>query len=109
MADAHVLQTRISVDSWIAPGGAARAAADVITDPARLLPANAGPNRILSRETVGGLRSAGKKDAHHVIQDAAAKDLPGYHTNAAPGVQLRGPANTPGTPVVPQNFVRREM
>lgn len=48
--------------------------------------------------TVGGLRAAGKKDAHHVIQDAAARELPGYNTNAAPGIQLAGPANVAGTP-----------
>jgi RHS repeat-associated protein len=51
----------------------------------------------LSCETVGELRKAGKKDAHHVIQDAAVRDLPGYDTNKAPGVQLEGPANVKGT------------
>jgi RHS repeat-associated protein len=50
------------------------------------------------KETVGGLRAAGKKDAHHVIQDAAMRDLPGYHTNLAPGIHLPGPSNVPGTP-----------
>ncbi|WP_445367700.1 RHS repeat-associated core domain-containing protein [Methylomonas sp. BW4-1] len=49
-------------------------------------------------ETVGSLRAAGKKDAHHIIQDAAVRDLPGYNTNAAPGVQLPGPSNVSGTP-----------
>lgn len=48
--------------------------------------------------TVGGLRAAGQKDAHHVIQDAAVRDLPGYSTNAAPGIQLAGPSNVAGTP-----------
>jgi RHS repeat-associated protein len=47
---------------------------------------------------VGGLRAAGKKDAHHVIQDAAVRDLPGYNTNAAPAIQLSGPSNFAGTP-----------
>ena len=48
--------------------------------------------------TIGDLRRAGQRDAHHVIQDAAVRDLPGYNTNAAPGVRLEGPANVPGTP-----------
>ena len=52
----------------------------------------------LATETVGALRAAGKKDAHHVIQDAAVRDLPGYNTNAAPGIQLAGPSNVAGTP-----------
>ncbi len=49
-------------------------------------------------ETVGGLRTAGKKDAHHIIQDAAVRNLPGYNTNTAPGIQLPGPSNVTGTP-----------
>ncbi|MHB8875584.1 MAG: RHS repeat-associated core domain-containing protein, partial [Myxococcaceae bacterium] len=49
-------------------------------------------------KTIGELRASGLKDAHHPIQDAAVRDLPGYDTNAAPGVQLKGPANEPGTP-----------
>jgi hypothetical protein len=48
-------------------------------------------------ETVGDLRKAGKQDAHHIIQDAAVKGLPGYKTNAAPGIHLAGPANKAGT------------
>ena len=47
--------------------------------------------------TVGDLRAAGLKDAHLVIQDAAVRDLPGYQTNSAPGVQLNGPAFEAGT------------
>ena len=50
-----------------------------------------------AKETVAGLRAAGKKDSHHVIQDAAVRDLPGYNTNAAPGIQLAGPSNVSGT------------
>jgi len=49
-------------------------------------------------QSVGNLRSAGVKDAHHIIQDAAVRDLPGYDTNAAPGVQLDGPSTAMGTP-----------
>jgi hypothetical protein len=47
--------------------------------------------------SVGDLRRAGRKDAHHVIQDASVRDLPGYNTNAAPGAQLPGPASISGT------------
>jgi hypothetical protein len=47
---------------------------------------------------IGDLRSAGVKDAHHVIQDAAVRDLPGYDTNKAPGVQLEGPSTKIGSP-----------
>jgi len=46
---------------------------------------------------VGDLRSLGLKDAHHVIQDAAVRDLPGYNTRLAPGVQLEGPSTLEGT------------
>jgi hypothetical protein len=58
--------------------------------------------------TVGALRAAGKKDAHHVIQDAAVRDLPGYNSNAAPGVQLQGPSTTVGTPHNLATAVQRE-
>lgn len=51
----------------------------------------------VAKSTVGELRAAGKKDAHHIIQDAAAKNIPGYKTNKAPGIQLEGPASTVGT------------
>lgn len=47
--------------------------------------------------SIGDIRRTGQRDAHHVIQDAAVRDLPGYNTNAAPGVRLDGPANVPGT------------
>lgn len=47
---------------------------------------------------VGELRAAGLKDAHHVIQDAAVRDLPGYNTQLAPGVQLQGPSTAIGSP-----------
>ena len=58
--------------------------------------------------SVGDLRSAGQKDAHHVIQDAAVRDLPGYETNAAPGVQLPGPSNQVGTPHYRATQVQRQ-
>jgi RHS repeat-associated protein len=47
---------------------------------------------------VATLRANGLKDAHHIIQDAAVRDLPGYNTNQALGIQLRGPSTQKGTP-----------
>jgi hypothetical protein len=47
--------------------------------------------------TYGELKNAGIKDAHHVIQDAAVRDLPGYDRRAAPAVELKGPATRVGT------------
>lgn len=61
-----------------------------------------------STTPVGELRAAGLRDAHHVIQDAAVRDLPGYNTNLAPGVQLTGPSNVPGTPHNLTRAVQRE-
>ena len=60
------------------------------------------------RGTIGGLRSAGARDAHHIIQDAAVRDLPGYNTRAAPGVQLPGPANAARTPHGRATAVQRQ-
>ena len=48
--------------------------------------------------TVGELRAAGQADAHYIIQDAAVRDVPGYATNAAPGVRLTGPSREVGSP-----------
>jgi hypothetical protein len=58
--------------------------------------------------TVGELREAGLKDAHHVIQDAAVRDLPGYSTTSAPGVQLHGPSTARGTPHYSATQVQRQ-
>jgi len=49
-------------------------------------------------QPVGDLRAAGLRDAHHVVQDAAVRDLPRYDTDAAPGVRLDGPSTSVGTP-----------
>lgn len=46
---------------------------------------------------IGDLRAAGMKDAHHVIQDAAVRELPRYNSNHAPGVRLPGPSTAKGT------------
>jgi RHS repeat-associated protein len=59
-------------------------------------------------KSVGELRAAGKKDAHHTIQDAAVRDVPGYDTNAAPGVQLPGPSTRKGTPHQKATSVQRQ-
>ncbi|WP_218963387.1 hypothetical protein [Pseudomonas syringae] len=44
------------------------------------------------------MNDAKAKDSHHIIQDAAVRDLPGYDRNAAPAVQLPGPSTKKGTP-----------
>jgi hypothetical protein len=44
------------------------------------------------------LRDAKVKDAHHVIQDAAVRDLPGYNRDHAPAVELAGPSTKIGSP-----------
>jgi hypothetical protein len=48
--------------------------------------------------SISELREARLKDAHHVIQNAAVRDLPGSSTTSAPGVQLPGPSTARGTP-----------
>ena len=58
--------------------------------------------------TVGDLRAAGLRDAHHVVQDAAVRDLPGYNTQLAPGVQLPGPSTAVGTPHYIATQVQRQ-
>ncbi|HKY26732.1 MAG TPA: RHS repeat-associated core domain-containing protein [Pyrinomonadaceae bacterium] len=48
--------------------------------------------------TYSDIRRAGLRDAHHVIQDAAVRDLPGYSRSAAPAVHLPGPSTKVGSP-----------
>ncbi|WP_413110354.1 RHS repeat-associated core domain-containing protein [Thaumasiovibrio sp. DFM-14] len=43
------------------------------------------------------LKNAGVKDSHHVIQDAAAKNISGYNRMDAPAVQLNGPSTAKGS------------
>jgi len=76
-------------------------AIDGADDAARLAP-------VRTTTPIGELRRTGQKDAHHIIQDAAVRDLPGYNTNLAPGVRLDGPANVPGTPHSRTRPVQRE-
>ncbi len=59
--------------------------------------------------SIGELRRTKQKDAHHIIQDAAVRDLPGYNTNAAPGIRLDGPPNVPGTPHNLTRPIQREL
>lgn len=47
--------------------------------------------------TYSELRAAGQTDAHHIIQDAAVRDLPGYSRSGAPAIQLDGPSTLPGS------------
>ncbi|MGI9429969.1 MAG: RHS repeat-associated core domain-containing protein, partial [Bythopirellula sp.] len=65
------------------------------------------PNTTVT-QSVGSLRQAGRKDAHHVVQDAAVRDLPGYNSNVAPGVQLSGPSTAVGTPHYSATQVQRQ-
>ncbi len=37
-------------------------------------------------------------DGHHIIQDVAVRDLPGYSFGNAPAVRLAGPASEVGSP-----------
>ena len=62
----------------------------------------------LTAGTYGELKSAGTKDAHHVIQDAAVRDLPGYSRSEAPAVHLLGPSTRPGTPHYNATQVQRQ-
>ena len=48
--------------------------------------------------TYRGLVDAGQKDAHHIIQDAAMREIDGYNRFNAPSIQLNGPSTTKGTP-----------
>lgn len=64
----------------------------------------------MGRQTmpVGEMRAAGLKDAHHVIQDAAVRDIPGYNTQKAPGLQLPGPSTKQGSPHYKATQVQRQ-
>ena len=58
--------------------------------------------------TYGELKNAGIKDAHHVIQDAAVRELPGYDSRTAPAVELKGPATRVGTAHYEATQVQRQ-
>ncbi|WP_300383066.1 hypothetical protein, partial [Clostridium sp.] len=44
------------------------------------------------------LVDAGQKDAHHIIQDAAMREIDGYNRFSAPSIQLDGPSTIKGIP-----------
>ena len=54
------------------------------------------------------LRSAGIKDGHHVIQDAAVRDLPGYNKGSAIAVELPGPSTKVGSTHYEATQVQRQ-
>lgn len=56
----------------------------------------------------GELRNSGAKDAHHVIQDAAVRELPGYSRTAAPAVELSGSSTRVGSPHYSATQVQRQ-
>jgi RHS repeat-associated protein len=56
----------------------------------------------------GALTRLGIKDAHHIIQDAAVRELPGYSRTAAPAVELPGPATRIGAPHYNATQVQRQ-
>lgn len=47
--------------------------------------------------TYDELRNAGVKDGHHIVQDAAARDVPGYNKGDAPAIQADGPSTKIGS------------
>ena len=55
------------------------------------------------------LRKANVSDKHHIIQDAAVRDLPGYNRNLAPAVQLDGPSWKAGSPHYETRVVQRQL
>lgn len=51
----------------------------------------------IAKDTYRNLRKAGIKDAHHIIQDAAVRNLPGYSSFDAPAIHLPGPSTLMGS------------
>jgi hypothetical protein len=77
---------------WAKTGLATEAVDGVLSHPAHLgVAAN-------TASTYDELRKAGLTDAHHIIQDAAVRDVPGYSRGSAPAIQLTGPSTTIGSP-----------
>lgn len=97
-------EARKSADPYIGTVRAVLGALGLGSDAAPGLPSFAssaslllGRGTAVASGTVGELRAAGLKDAHHIIQDAAVRNLPGYGTNAAPGIVLQGPSTLAGS------------
>jgi hypothetical protein len=81
------------------PGGDGCKPPNAIEDPAKNTKVNEGdPGLPVVSGSYKELTDAKAKDAHHIIQDAAVRDLPGYDRKAAPAVQLPGPSTQKGTP-----------
>lgn len=72
-----------------------------------LIPRNATP-RMGITGTIRDIRNAGLKDAHHIIQDKAVRELKGYNTKMARGIHLSGPSTTSGTPHYAATQVQRQ-
>jgi hypothetical protein len=62
----------------------------------------------LEARTHSELNAAGLRDGHHIIQNAAVKDLPGYNRGAAPAVHLEGPPTRVGSPHYAATLVQRQ-
>jgi hypothetical protein len=61
-----------------------------------------------SAPTYNDLRRTGQTDAHHIIQDAAVRDVPGYSRGEAPAIQLDGPSTQVGSPHYNATQVQRQ-
>jgi len=76
--------------------------------PPEPVPTASTPASTRIRTSVGNLRRAELRDAHHIIQDAAVRDLPGYQTELAPGTQLAGPSTARGSAHYSATQVQRQ-
>jgi RHS repeat-associated protein len=74
-------------------------------DMALLKPLKAGDKLV---DSYYNLQKAGRKGAHHIIQDAAARDLPSYRKADGPSVQLRGPSTNKWSPHYIATQVQRQ-
>ena len=54
------------------------------------------------------LSNASARDAHHVIQDAAVRDVPGYSKRDAPAIRLEGSSSTIGSEHYTATQVQRQ-
>jgi len=61
-----------------------------------------------ARGTYKELTRAGLKDSHHIIQNAAVRDIPGYNYLDAPAINLPGPSTRVGTPHYAATQVQRQ-
>lgn len=61
-----------------------------------------------SAPSYNDLRRAGQTDAHHIIQHAAVRDVPGHSRGQAPAIQLDGPSTQVGSPHFNATQVQRQ-